>query len=90
MNPIDFEIDDLPENLRHMAEIIGLHSTKKLMIEFAGTDFKFPVHYPPAIIKSYLRAHYNGKNARALGNKLGVSRQTVFRYLNEKIKTIPV
>jgi len=85
MQPIDFEIDDLPEQLQHIADVIGLHLTKKMMMEFSGAMIKFPVHWPPGVIKRFISLNYNGKNANELAARLGMSRQTIFNYLNEKI-----
>jgi len=90
LNQIDVEIQDLPEQFQQIAEVIGFHSTKKLMVEMAGTTIKFPVHYPPAIIKRFIHTNYNGKNVMELAARLGMTRQTIFKYLNSKFKVVSV
>ena len=84
MKVIDFEIDDLPEDLRLVAEIIGLFQTKKLMVELSGTTLKFPKNYPPAISKKHIIANYKGDNINSIARELGVSRSTIYNYLSKK------
>jgi len=81
---IDFDIEELPESLKLIAETIGVYQTRKLMEVMAGSVVRFPSVLPPKMIKRYILQNYNGRNGSKIAAELGVSRATVCNYLNKK------
>jgi len=78
------EIEDMPRDIRNIAEYIGDKAAKRLCKEFGGTSIYFPTKQTPKSILRKIQKHYTGDNVNEVCRKVGVSRVTVFKYLNKK------
>ena len=83
-----FEIDtaDLPQEFQTMAATIGAEKTIQLMQRFAGQTLYFPRKKGVRrAIKKFIINNYSRGNADAIAQAVGVSRGTVFNYLNQQL-----
>lgn len=81
-------IDDLQEQHRPYAEIIGVENLILLSKEFGGTGFYIPSTKElfKNTIYSSMMDEYDGTNIKKLAVKYGVSLSTAYKVLDKKIK----
>lgn len=60
---------------------IGPENARKLQNDLGGTSVYIPKRNRKQIA-DIVRKSYNGKNASQIARKLGISRSTVYNYLN--------
>ena len=83
------ELNDIPENMHNMYEIVGEKSFVELSRMYGGQVMYFPTY------KSIIRAgrnrdiikRYNGVNARGLAFEYGVSVNQIRKLVNEYDKS---
>lgn len=59
-------IDDLPEDLKFIAEFCGMEVSLSLIKHASGMNLNIPKNCLNALIKSYIIRHYNGTRANIL------------------------
>jgi len=74
-------IDDLPEDLRWIAERLGVKAAWGLAVCFSGTYFYIPKTINNALKKRYCQLNYDGHNARRLAILMEVSEPTVYKWV---------
>ncbi|MEO7958424.1 MAG: Mor transcription activator family protein [Fibrobacteria bacterium] len=75
---------NLPNNdMRQLAEEIGLDAVKVLLDRCRGMSFYVPLKMPPAFCREYLKAHYNPdtNNVMPMARDLGITVRQVYRLL---------
>ena len=89
------QLDDLNDEQRHLAEIIGIEKYKAVIREYGG----LAVYIPKAeqvsrrLRNEKIRSEYNGSNYRALATKYGLSEvsiRCIVDDLSREIKTKPI
>lgn len=93
MDAIDKEIlskltmDDLEEQHRQIAEVIGIECLLKLAEHFSGSGIYLPQLKTLVMnkIHSTILDEYDGTNVRQLASKYQVSQSTVYNIVREKI-----
>lgn len=78
-------IEDLPEDLRFVAETCGLEVAKTLIRNCAGTSVYIPKNAPQALIERTIRREYTGETfvGKRLANRLGISENQFFKIVRE-------
>ena len=80
------DIDDLPtQDLKDLAEIVGINKVKEIMIRMRGTRLNIPKSYGKVFHLKYIREHFNGNNHLSIARDLGISRASVYRYIQEAV-----
>ena len=86
-NHIELTLDDLQEQHREYAEVIGVDNLLKLSDTFGGTSIYIPQRKELEKNKVYSRIYkeFNGSNLQELTQKYGVSKSTVYKIVGDKI-----
>lgn len=80
----ELRIEDLPnDELRDLAEIIGLEATVRMMCHWAGMQVRVPVTGLRNVQKKYVQAVYDGSNIGRIAQRLGITYRTVERYIKD-------
>lgn len=83
----DVTMDDLQEQHRQYAEIIGIANLIRLAKEFGGTQIYIPK--PDELIKlakyKKISEEFDGYNIKQLSKKYDVSESTVYRIVREQL-----
>lgn len=91
----ELQLDDLQEQHRELAEVIGIEALVKLSEYYGGTQRYIPQMFELSkeLIFRKISEEYNGGNLQRLAVKYGVSESTVYRIVKEKIaekRTAPI
>lgn len=79
-------MDDLPnDELRLIAQDLGLDAAVKVWKRLAGTTMSLPARFPKDYSMRYIHAHYDGRNTSQLARALGITTRTVQGYLAAKM-----
>lgn len=80
---IELTADDFPQEFQVMADQIGVDNTRILLDTFAGSEIYFPRNkVRRKAIKRYILANIKQKKISELALGAGVSRRTIFNYMN--------
>lgn len=83
-------LDDLQEQYREYAEVIGVENLLNLSQFCGGTQIYIPK--TDELLKELkyrcIRAEYNGENIRQLAIKYNVSESTIYRIVRDMIKVV--
>jgi len=86
----EITLEDMPGDMRLVAESLGIETAINLMREFAGVTFSVPRLGFKKFMSRYIISNYTGSNARQLALKFGVTERTIYEILkNEKGKLYP-
>lgn len=90
INRHELTLDDLQEQHRSYAEIIGLDNLLKLSDAFGGTDIYIPQRKELEKNKIYnmIYQEFDGSNLQELTQRYGVSKTTVYNIVKEKRQEI--
>jgi hypothetical protein len=80
----DIQPEDLPGDLKFIAEVAGIDVVRLLLKHFPGMRIDIPVRPNREAVKRYIETHFDGSNAGPLASHLGISSRTVLRLLGEK------
>lgn len=83
----DLSINDLQEQHREFAEVVGLEGLIKLSDHFGGSSIYIPQRRELVKLKVHalIRKEYNGTNIKELANKYSLSESTVYSVLREML-----
>lgn len=86
LNRHELTLDDLQEQHRGYAEIIGLDNLLKLSDAFGGTNIYIPQRKELEKYKIYnmIYKEFDGSNLQELTQRYGVSKTTVYNIVQEK------
>ncbi len=86
-NTYELTLDDLQEQHREYAEVIGVDNLLKLSDTFGGTSIYIPQRKELEKNKVYSRIHkeFDGSNLQELTQKYGVSKSTVYKIVSDKV-----
>lgn len=86
-NTQELTLDDLQEQHREYAEVIGIDNLLKLSDTFGGTSIYIPQRKELEKNKVYARIYkeFDGGNLQELTQKYGVSKSTVYKIVSDKI-----
>lgn len=80
-------LDDLQENHREIAEVVGVDGLKLLSAVFGGSSIYIPQY--KELVKNRVYKHiyeeYDGSNIKKLAAKYDVSESTVYNIIRDKI-----
>lgn len=81
------EPDDLQENHREIANVVGFDNLIKLIEHFGGNSIYIPQKYELYRFKLYatILEQYDGTNIKRLATDYGVSEKTVYTIVKNKI-----
>jgi len=87
VNRHELTLDDLQEQHREYARIIGLDNLLKLSDAFGGTNIYIPQRKELEKNKIYNQIYreFDGSNLQELTQKYGVSKSTVYKIVSDKI-----
>lgn len=87
VNRHELTLDDLQEQHRGYAEIIGLDNLLKLSDAFGGTNIYIPQRRELEKYKVYnmIYREFDGSNLQELTQKYGVSKSTVYKIVGDKL-----
>lgn len=90
INRHELTLDDLQEQHRSYAEIIGLDNLLKLSDAFGGTNIYIPQRKELEKNKIYnmIYREFDGSNLQELTQRYGVSKTTVYNIVQEKRQEI--
>lgn len=78
-------MDDLPnDELRLIAETLGVAAAVTIWRKLAGTTLTLPVRMPREYAIRFIGQHFNGRNVPQLARALGISGRTVQEYLGAR------
>lgn len=88
---IKIDLDDLQEQHKEYALVIGIDNLIKLSENFGGTQIYIPKKEELIKLKKYkaISEEFNGYNIKELTKKYDVSESTVYRIIKEQIKKAP-
>ena len=86
-NAYGLTLDDLQEQHREYAEVIGVDNLLKLSDNFGGTSIYIPQRRELEKNRVYRRIYqeFDGSNLPELTQKYGVSKSTVYKIVQDKI-----
>jgi hypothetical protein len=85
MTPADFPNDQLKE----IAESMGVEAAAKVWDIFKGSAINFPVRLDKNFALKYIAKNYNGQNIDQIARDLSLTTRTVSKYLDEKVIVTP-
>lgn len=87
MEKQELSLDDLQEQHREYAEVVGLDNLLKLADAFGGTSIYIPQRRELVKNKIYAAIYreFDGSNLPELTKKYGVSKSTVYNIVQDKI-----
>lgn len=87
VNRNELTLDDLQEQHRRYAEIIGIDNLLKLSDAFGGTNIYIPQRKELEKHKIYnmIYREFDGSNLQKLTQKYGVSKSTVYKIVGAKL-----
>ncbi len=87
VNKEELTLDDLQQQHREYAEVIGLDNLLKLADNFGGTSIYIPQRRELMKNKVYAAIYkeFNGSNLPELTKKYGVSKSTVYKIVQDKV-----
>ncbi|MFG6336335.1 MAG: hypothetical protein K1W20_12860 [Lachnospiraceae bacterium] len=90
LNRHELTLDDLQEQHREYAEVIGLDNLLKMSDAFGGTNIYIPQRRELEKYKIYsmIYREFDGSNLQELTQKYGVSKTTVYNIVQEKRQEI--
>lgn len=86
-NIYELTLDDLQEQHKEYAEVIGVDNLLRLSDNFGGTSIYIPQRRELEKNRIYHRIYqeFNGSNLQELTQKYGVSKSTVYKIVSDKI-----
>ncbi len=86
-NRNELTLDDLQEQHRAYAEIIGIDNLLRLSDNFGGTSIYIPQRKELEKNRIYSRIYseFDGSNLQELTKKYGVSKSTVYKIVGDKL-----
>lgn len=80
-------LDDLQEQHREYAEVIGIENLIKLSDEFGGTSIYIPKRKELEKNQIYQRIYreFDGDNLQELAQKYNVSKSTIYKIVSDKL-----
>lgn len=83
----ELTLDDLQEQHREYAEVIGLENLLKLADEFGGSSIYIPQRRELLKNKIYndIYKEFDGSNLQELIQKYGVSKSTIYKIVQDKV-----
>ena len=80
------QVSDMPhEELRWLAEKVGVPATMEILQRFAGMPLYLPRGAVDGLKKAYVRHAFDGGNTRELARMLGLTERTIFKWANESM-----
>ena len=83
----DLQYEDLTEDLKVVADYIGVEHTRVIMKIFRGTRLSIPSKPSNSFCTRYIKENYNGKNKYKILLHLGIS-NTKFYRISKKLKQL--
>ena len=79
-------LEDLQEQHRELAEVIGIENLIKLSSYLGGTQIYIPCreHIIKAAKYQAIKREFDGNNIKQLSKKYGVSESTVYRIIRQQ------
>lgn len=74
------KIEDLPGDVRWIAESLGVETTVRLILEFSGICLYIPKSAKRLLLQRYVQLAYDGTNTKRLAVELDVSDNTIQRW----------
>ena len=86
-NIYELTLDDLQDQHREYAEVIGVDNLLRLSDKFGGTIINIPQRREQETNRIYRRIYqeFDGSNLQELTQKYGVSKSTVYKIVSDKI-----
>ncbi len=86
----ELEPDDLQENHKEIADVVGFDNLIRLIDHFGGNQIYIPQKYELYRQKMYKEIidQYDGTNVKRLATEYGVSEKTVYTIINEKLTKV--
>lgn len=86
-NIYELTLDDLQDQHREYAEVIGVNNLLRLSDNFGGTSIYIPQRRELEKNRIYRRIYqeFDGSNLQELTQKYGVSKSTVYKIVSDKI-----
>ncbi|MCI9463390.1 MAG: hypothetical protein HFI48_05825 [Lachnospiraceae bacterium] len=86
----ELEPDDLQENHKEIADVVGFDNLIRLIDHFGGNQIYIPQKYELYRQKMYKEIidQYDGTNVKRLATEYGVSEKTVYTIINEKLAKV--
>lgn len=86
-NIYELTLDDLQDQHREYAEVIGVDNLLRLSDNFGGTSIYIPQRRELEKNRIYRRIYqeFDGSNLQELTQKYGVSKSTVYKIVSDKI-----
>jgi Mor family transcriptional regulator len=82
--------DEMPtEEIQHMARLIGVENTLKLLNAFSGQSLYIPKYWQKNFVQKWVSRNWQGDNAKQLAKELDVSEKTVRRAADKKAVSGP-
>lgn len=87
LNRHELTLDDLQEQHREYAKIIGLDNLLKLSDAFGGSNIYIPQRKELEKYKIYhmIYKEFDGSNLQELTQKYGVSKSTIYKIVGDKV-----
>jgi len=76
------QLEDLPDDSREIAEIIGMEAFRAMVYYFGGTNIYVPMlrSFPKFLLRMIPKMKQEGYSIRSISQTLNVSQNTVRRY----------
>ncbi len=87
MKGITVLMENIPEELKPVAEIIGIDKLVELSTFLGGAQFYIPTkkNLIKKAVYTAIKKEFNGANARELTRKYGISERTIYRIIRQSM-----
>lgn len=75
-------LDDLPPNLKQIADVVGISVIKELIVKCPGVQVYIPNSIRTFVNKKYVRDNFTGANYGEISDHLGITVRSVRRLLS--------
>lgn len=80
----EIQYADLPENLKSVADVIGIDATRKLIQTHAGTKIYVPsIKSLPTVMRRLVSRTYKSKSVQEIARQLSISERTAQKFIQE-------
>lgn len=80
----EIRLDEIPEDLRDLVEIVGFEAVLKMIEYLGGCVIYIPARTFHRARNRYIRERFTGENAQDLARETGVTLRHVYRILRGK------
>ena len=80
----EIRLDQLPEEMKELCEVIGFENVRKLMEAYGGCTLYIPCRVVATVRNAFVLERYNGQNTAELARKTGLTVRQIQRLVKRR------